>query len=1410
MLFPICIFSQIAIPNNQLSSKSKSQRYFIENKGQIVDQNENSNPDVNYLLNTPSLNVQLKKNGFSYDLYEREPIDIHKISKKQPRVSSSFYDSIPIKRSKTKFHRLDFEFLNISPDLRIIPYEQVSHKMNYYNVKDRPEGITGVRGFKRVVYKNIYNHIDLEFYVPSDINKPVEYNFIIRPQGKLTDIKMRVQGAKVNYKKSYIEIETEFGILKEIIPLSWIGQKEQKKEIKIEYQKLNENVFGFTSKSDLASNSIITIDPTPVRQWATYYGGERGETRYNGDVETDSNGNIFISGFTRSVNNIATVGSYQITYTNNTGSWVGYLSKFSSDGDLIWGTYYGNGQTSFRGITIDNEDNIIGVGDTSSTNNIATNGTHQPNIYNNTYGDAFVVKFNNSGIRIWGTYYGGESTDTFYGTSVDSNNNILITGQTKSHENIATQNSFRETATGLGSNNRDCIIVKLNEDGQRIWATYYGGDIGVDIDVDNSDNVYVLGEVSRGEADFEDISTTGAYQEAYSDEGNSSWVDSFLVKFNTNGQRQWGTFFGGDSYDFANGLVIDHIDNVIICGATRSNIFQTTNAFQPNKGGAHYDWDAYLAKFNPDGQIMWNTFYGGDEQDTGVNVDVDNDNNIFLTGGTGSFDSLGTSDGYQNESGGYEDAYIAKFNPSGDRLWGTYYGGADGDHGLDIEVTSSGDLYLLGYTFGSTTLATSGAHQETFNGETDNFIVKFKDCLSSIQAGATEFICVGEDIEFTSSGGISYEWSGPNGFNSILANPVIPNATVLDSGEYKVFIESPDGCNDERVFNVLVSTVPSIGIIDDLISCEDEGAQGYSSEFDTSNVEAQAVNGQTNVIVSYFNSNGDELPSPLPNPMTNSLVNQETITVRVANKDNLDCYSETSFDLIVNPNPIANTVDDFYVCDDDYDRYANFDLSGISSIVLGQQIGFDVELYNEAGTRIQNPLNSYINSIPNQETITVKVINTITNCYVETTFRLVVNSLPITTNLETIIGCDDNGDGISEYFDTSSVENDVLGGQIGMEVTYYDHNGIPLPNPLPNPITNTVAFNQDITVRVTNPNTNCFSETILTLESATQPNINQPQILYACDEGNGIATFNTSAVESQIIGNQLGLDVYYFDNNGNALPSPLPINFQNTTPYTQTINVRVENSLNTACYSETSFGLIVNELPSINLEEDYFICNLDPSITISVNQGYDSYDWQFEDGTTISTANIATLIDEGDYTITVTRLENGIICNNSFSFHLTRSVLPVIQTVNYDELGNNFIEIIASGDGDFEYSIDGVNYQDSNYFSDVIGGTYTVFVRDKEGCGEDSEEVTLIDYPKYFTPNNDGYHDHWHIYGINEYPNAIVYIFDRYGKLLKQLNSQSLGWDGTFNGKLLTGTDYWFTANLGNGKIFKGHFALKK
>ena len=159
------------------------------------------------------------------------------------------------------------------------------------------------------------------------------------------------------------------------------------------------------------------------------------------------------------------------------------------------------------------------------------------------------------------------------------------------------------------------------------------------------------------------------------------------------------------------------------------------------------------------------------------------------------------------------------------------------------------------------------------------------------------------------------------------------------------------------------------------------------------------------------------------------------------------------------------------------------------------------------------------------------------------------------------------------------------------------------------------------------------------------------------------------------------------------------------------------------------------------------------------------------------------------------------------------SNIATIEQINITDLSeNNSIFVNVSGFGNYEYSLDGVNYQASNLFTNLEAGVYVVYVRDLNGCGEVIKEVSLLGIPNYFTPNGDGFNETWNIKGVTSYynSNSLISIYDRYGKLIKQISPMENGWDGTYNGVALASTDYWYVIKLEDGRILKGHFSLKR
>jgi len=335
-LFVSFTFSLSLAQNLTLNQTGNTKSAFIKNKGQIIDQNDKPNPHVLYLLTTPGLNVQLKKNGFSYDTYEPE-------GKPQPDATpGDVFNKRMIgkpeeKHSKRLFHRIDFEFVDSNPGVEISEREETASFQNFYNVPGMETGITGVSSFKRIYYRELYPGIDVEFFVPQDPAKPVEYNFIVHPAGKIEDIRMKITGATVTCTPEQLELYLIHGTLSEIIPASWNGQGKQKDPVLINFTQPEENIFGFryADESQKTEHSTLTIDPTPVRQWATYFGGEENESYFVGDVAIDSQGNSVIAGYTQSTSIMGTGGPPESSYETQAFT---FIAKFDPEGTLLWTT----------------------------------------------------------------------------------------------------------------------------------------------------------------------------------------------------------------------------------------------------------------------------------------------------------------------------------------------------------------------------------------------------------------------------------------------------------------------------------------------------------------------------------------------------------------------------------------------------------------------------------------------------------------------------------------------------------------------------------------------------------------------------------------------------------------------------------------------------------------------------------------------------------------------------------------------------------------------------------------------------------------------------------------------------------------------------------------------------------------
>jgi len=277
-------------------------------------------------------------------------------------------------------------------------------------------------------------------------------------------------------------------------------------------------------------------------------------------------------------------------------------------------------------------------------------------------------------------------------------------------------------------------------------------------------------------------------------------------------------------------------------------------------------------------------------------------------------------------------------------------------------------------------------------------------------------------------------------------------------------------------------------------------------------------------------------------------------------------------------------------------------------------------------------------------------------------------------------------------------------------------------------------------------------------------------------------------------------------NDANIGVNPLTSPYYNSEN-PQTVYYRVEKTT-TQCFDINELTITVEQPFEVSLPTDLFVCdNLTESVPLTTNSGYEYYEWSTgEEGPDLNQIDIT---QSGDYWVVVTDATGCKVKAETFVEGGEAAVISNIVVEDFLYL-HNFIVVEVEGSSEYEYALDNEIYQDDNRFTQVSRGYHTVYVRDKQGCGVTTQVVLVLDYPRYFTPNNDGIHDTWQIIGIDELPATQIKIYDRFGKILKELSPQSNGWDGIYNGAVLPSSDYWFTLFLEDGRQYSGHLTLKR
>lgn len=694
------------------------------------------------------------------------------------------------------------------------------------------------------------------------------------------------------------------------------------------------------------------------------------------------------------------------------------------------------------------------------------------------------------------------------------------------------------------------------------------------------------------------------------------------------------------------------------------------------------------------------------------------------------------------------------------------------------------------------------------------------------------------------------------------ANPITNPASFTNTQNpqtiYMRLEDALTGC-----FNIMPFTVSAIpapvffnpqNVSVDIIACDDDGLEDGRQIFNLTLHESMLKGSQQNTVLSYHTDAGEAetgaAPIQLPGAYSN-ISNPQTIYIRMINTVT-GCYNVTQFSLTVSPLPQFNNPGGIDInlkgCDHDSDGFAVFDLTAHRAMLTGGTATRNISYYTDltaaesATSAITNP-ESYTNTSQGQ-IIYMRLDDMATRCHIVGSFTLNLIQPPVFSNPQNIsldlAVCDDVSADRQAQFDLTVHQSMLIANQAGATITYHlsdaDAHAGTGAIISPTAFTNTQTP-QVIHMRIAYAVTGCYSTAAFTIMVNPLPAFNNPQGITLdqeeCDADNiddSSYIFNLNKHVRLLRGSQQNINVTFHttrtDADGGTAHIANPNAFRNTVN-PQTVYMRFTN-IATGCHAVQEFTVTVVEVLDAGMPDDLYVCDTyeNGQNTFSLMQN-DAAMKNGQPATTVSyyrtqadaqnrqnrlPANYTNSQPYIPQTIWA-RLDNAGGCwgHDIKSFTLNIMRLPVIEyTVSIKDftVDRNSITINITNPENYMYSLDGITYQEHPVFDNLMSGLHKIFIRSKNECTTIDEELVILNYPKFFSPNQDGYNETWHIPYLSRFPKSKVYIFDRYGKLITGYNGMHPGWDGTYNGHRLPATDYWFALELEDGRIIKSHFSL--
>lgn len=730
---------------------------FVENKGQFVDARGRLIPDVLFKASLGGVDVYVTTHGITY-VFARM---VKERGSERPRANERLEGG---ERGRMEWRRVDMRLTGarIRKENVVAARPVAQGHLNYYP-SHRPRGITRVAAFQQVVISEVYPGVD--WRLSDDGARGLKQEFVVRPGARPTDIRMSYAGAgRVAGSRdgSSLRIKTTLGEIEEGALLTHQGNPNR--PVNSRYDVRGNEARFVVGAYDTRRELII--DPPLHLVWATLYGGGGVDGPWS--LAFDAADNVYVVGYTSSTNfPIQPMGSAYVGQSySNASNTDAFIVKFDHAGARQWATYYGSpAQDLAYGVVADKLGNVYVTGETAGAGSsfpTMTPANSTVTVQSNNAGgtDAFLLKFDPSGIREWATLYGGGGYDRATGITVDPTGNVYTVGFTMSSNlpvnppPVGSANWQPNNAGGI-----DAFVTKYNPTGTREWATYYGGsggDFGWAITWHNTPifaGVCVAGSTTSPNLFVKPLSVS------YDQPTPGGNQDAFILAIHTTGIRIWATYYGGDGADSASAVASGWNYALYVTGSstpvstTPANSFPTHNpgggAFYqpaysktppyPNTPSNIYN-DAFILMFDHRFSRKWATLFGGTKDDFGHGVTTDFDfvnGNVHLAGTTGSTDlpvyNPGGNVYFDGTYNGGEDVFLASFSRAGVPQWTTYAGGTGWDFPRAIGASSLNCLFVTG-EFNSTPntlplLDPGGVYfqntNSAINGFDEGFVMKF-------------------------------------------------------------------------------------------------------------------------------------------------------------------------------------------------------------------------------------------------------------------------------------------------------------------------------------------------------------------------------------------------------------------------------------------------------------------------------------------------------------------------------------------------------------------------------------------------------------------------------------------------------------------------------------------------------------